>query len=70
MDFYTLIDGEQIYAEIVEFENGQLAVYWDIQGIEFNKLLFYNNIQEFRDKFVFGERQLIKDGVKEIEEDN
>lgn len=64
MEFYSLVnrDDEQ-YADIIEFENGELAVYWDTPV--FTKLFFCESLQEFKDKYVFGGRKLIKEGVQE-----
>ena len=69
MEFYTLYDSkkEKELAEIVEFDDGQVVVKWNgrISG-----LIIHKNLQEFEEVSLVGNRVLIKQGVKEIEEES
>ena len=67
MEFYNLIENGICLAEIVEFGNGSLAVYWVEKPYE--KLILLNNLAEFCSLYLFGKRELIHEGVKDIDEE-
>lgn len=64
MEFYSLVENENLIAEIVEFENGECAVYW--YGIN-DKLIIYPSLEQFKDIQIYEDRKLIHEGVKEQE---
>lgn len=69
MEFYSLIDlkKEKELAQIIEFEDGQVVAKWNgrISG-----LIIHKNLEEFKEVLLVKNRILIKQGVKEIEEEN
>ncbi len=69
MEFYTLYDSknEKELAEIVEFDDGQVVVKWN--GI-ISGLIIHKNLDEFKEISLVGNRTLIYQGIKELEEDD
>jgi len=64
MEFYTVvkIENEEIIADLVEFECGQVCVYWYSD----KSILVYPYVAEFWNDYINGSNlKLVKDGVDE-----
>ncbi len=65
MEFYSVVENEKLLAEIVEFDNKELAVYW----ANCQKVVICKNMDFFLDYYYIGENgRVIKESV--IEDDN
>jgi hypothetical protein len=66
MEFYSLIKKESgcLLADIVEFENLSVAVYWHCYDIP--RVVVYPSISIIKQFYLDGTRELIKEGVDEV----
>lgn len=69
MEFYSLIKKEsgRLLADIIEFENQSIAVYWHCYEIP--RVVVYPSISIITQFYLDGTRELIKEGVDEVEDD-
>jgi len=67
MNFYSLVEKESgdLLADIVEFENKEIAIYWFCYDENIGSLFTYSSINIVKEYFVNSDRILIKEGVEE-----